>query len=145
MIRQTLEGIPYRWQGKDSVQGLDCFGLANYTRKYFGLPPLPDFSHIYRQYKEHTFPPRTISNLCKAHAKPVTDRELEPFDLLILRGQTLCLGTIIPDIHQEISPSPMAVTFVESEGFSRVLPLPQLRSIRSNKVILGAYQYDFSF
>jgi hypothetical protein len=88
----TIPSASYNWQR------WNCFHLADYIRRQYGLEPLPDLNYYWQQkyLQEDLAPIDLVDSLVFKHCK----RSLEPkdFGLLILRfNGSSNLGTLLGD------------------------------------------------
>ena len=93
MTARSCVGSPFRHQGRNPVQGLDCIGLIIYVSKTLGLSDfdLADYKKI----------PRKNAISCQAAQAGFKDKEkslMHPGDVIILRiGKYLEHSAIISD------------------------------------------------
>ncbi len=121
-----IEGIPFLWNGTDPRIGLDCFGLANHARRLHGFPSLPDYSVIYHHFTEASFPPRLMLELLRdAFGDPV-QRQVEPWDLIALKGETVGLGTVLSGEVLHFGPDKLST-------------LTPIETLYAGRYILGAW------
>jgi cell wall-associated NlpC family hydrolase len=99
MLQSALVGITYRWGGwGDAAAGLDCIGLADHARRYYGLPGLRRemIAWVYERWPSaEAAPPDLIDGIAKSVATTVTTPR--QFDLVLIRSNLhTCLGTLLP-------------------------------------------------
>ena len=117
----------YKLIGKDfDWRSFNCFTLAKRAREIGKLPPLPDFSGVYKTFS--SLPDGYIENQLNRFAKPVC-REPEDWDLCLVGRGGNTLGTIINS----------QVLYFSFRRKVCMCPIPNLRGS-----IAGLWEYDQS-
>ena len=131
-ICAPLTKIPFLWGGNSPKTGLDCFTLSSYARTSQGRSPLPSHNWVYQTYSEEAFPAALMVKLCQDALNQVVRSPL-PFDVVVLRGESISLGTCL------MQDSKLKILHFSPKGFS---VMTDLEAIKRSRLILGVFEAD---